>query len=152
MSPLARDNAPRQAISAKPHEVSVHTALELQDAGIGEIIDVRQSWELELSPTVPDAAALPLYTIKGFLGHPLSEEEREEAPAELILDSMPSLIGMLNEHAKQGTILLCLCRSGNRSQEAVKLLHFLGYRNAVSIKGGINAWHAAGFPTIRPSS
>lgn len=130
-------------------EISVRAAFELQQLGMGEIIDVRQPWELDYAPTIPVAAALPLYTIKGFLGHPLSEEEREEASPDLVLAAMPTLINMLNQHRERNPILVCICRSGNRSLEAVSLLRFLGYPNALSVAGGITAWTATGYPILK---
>ncbi|WP_406164783.1 rhodanese-like domain-containing protein [Streptomyces sp. NBC_00996] len=40
-----------------------------------------------------------------------------------------------------------ICRNGNRSQQATKLLAVRGAR-AVDVKGGMNAWAAAGHPVV----
>lgn len=39
-----------------------------------------------------------------------------------------------------------MCRSGNRSSQAQKKLHDLGFKNVVNVAGGINAWKEAGLP------
>ncbi|MFI6352213.1 rhodanese-like domain-containing protein [Streptomyces sp. NPDC050743] len=45
--------------------------------------------------------------------------------------------------AAQGRPLVVICRSGNRSQQAAKLLAARG-AEAVDVKGGMQAWAAAG--------
>jgi Rhodanese-related sulfurtransferase len=40
-----------------------------------------------------------------------------------------------------------ICRSGHRSQQAAKLLAERG-ADAVDVKGGMNAWAAAGHPVV----
>lgn len=40
-----------------------------------------------------------------------------------------------------------ICRSGHRSQRAVRLLAERG-ADAVDVRGGMNAWAAAGLPVI----
>lgn len=44
--------------------------------------------------------------------------------------------------------LLCICRSGARSSQAVAALRNAGY-DAVNVDGGMNAWHAHGLPVVR---
>lgn len=44
-------------------------------------------------------------------------------------------------------LLVVLCRSGHRSQQAAKLLTQRG-RQAVDVKGGMNAWAVAGHPVL----
>ena len=44
--------------------------------------------------------------------------------------------------------LLCVCRSGARSSQAVAALRNAGY-DAVNVEGGMNAWHADGLPVVR---
>ncbi|MFF2503132.1 rhodanese-like domain-containing protein [Streptomyces sp. NPDC058067] len=43
--------------------------------------------------------------------------------------------------------LVVMCRSGHRSQRAAKLLAERG-ADAVDVKGGMNAWAAAGYPVV----
>ncbi|WP_328886535.1 rhodanese-like domain-containing protein [Streptomyces sp. NBC_00316] len=47
----------------------------------------------------------------------------------------------------QGRPLVVICRSGHRSQQAAKLLAERG-ADAMDVKGGMNAWAAAGFPVV----
>ncbi|WP_326696596.1 rhodanese-like domain-containing protein [Streptomyces sp. NBC_01754] len=47
----------------------------------------------------------------------------------------------------QGRLLVVICRSGHRSQQAAKLLAERGAR-AVDVEGGMNAWAAAGHPVV----
>ncbi|WP_327300005.1 rhodanese-like domain-containing protein [Streptomyces goshikiensis] len=46
-----------------------------------------------------------------------------------------------------GRPLVVICRSGHRSQQAVKLLAGRGAA-AVDVRGGMNAWAAAGLPVV----
>ncbi|MFD3820647.1 rhodanese-like domain-containing protein [Streptomyces rubiginosohelvolus] len=49
--------------------------------------------------------------------------------------------------AARGLPLVVICRSGHRSQQAVKILAELG-ADAVDVNGGMMAWAAAGLPVI----
>ncbi len=44
-----------------------------------------------------------------------------------------------------------ICRTDNRSREAADILVNAGFRQAVVIKGGIEAWKAAGLPMAEPT-
>ena len=41
-----------------------------------------------------------------------------------------------------------ICRSGNRSAQALKLLESAGFSAAVNVEGGMIAWQKAGLPVI----
>lgn len=43
--------------------------------------------------------------------------------------------------------VLCICRSGARSSQAVSVLRNAGY-DAVNVEGGMTAWHADGLPVV----
>ncbi|MGW2210638.1 rhodanese-like domain-containing protein [Streptomyces sp. NPDC001781] len=49
--------------------------------------------------------------------------------------------------AAQGRPLVVICRSGRRSQQAAELLTGRG-ADAADVKGGMNAWAAAGHPVV----
>lgn len=49
--------------------------------------------------------------------------------------------------AAQGRPLVVICRSGHRSRQAAKLLAERG-ADTTDVKGGMNAWAAAGFPVV----
>ncbi|WP_046775694.1 rhodanese-like domain-containing protein [Streptomyces yangpuensis] len=57
------------------------------------------------------------------------------------------LTGAALPPAAQGRPLMVICRSGHRSQRAAKLLTGRG-ATAVDVKGGMNAWAAAGLPVV----
>lgn len=42
-----------------------------------------------------------------------------------------------------------ICRSGNRSGSAYKILEKAGFTGAVNVQGGMNAWVKAGLPVVR---
>jgi rhodanese-related sulfurtransferase len=53
-------------------------------------------------------------------------------------------------HLERERPVLLYCRSGNRSQEALKTLQRLGYRKLWHLEGGIKAWREAGIPCASP--
>lgn len=137
-------------------DLSPVCAHELAALGVAEIVDVRELWEFEFEPAVPGAVKVPLFSVKGFCGKMTPEEAEVAAES---LDSMPSvgfdmpaLIHLLNTHRERGAMLLCICRSGNRSREAVRLLQSLGYRNVFNVAGGIFNWQARDLPVEMPET
>lgn len=139
-----------QELCSSAPELSVTTAHELASAGLGIIVDVREPWELEFHPSAPGAERLPLFTVRAFCGQPVADEDISEEPLADLDTTMATLITMMNRHAHEHKIILCLCRTGRRSLEAVQLLRNLGYCKAVNIAGGIMAWEAAGLPVGQP--
>lgn len=49
----------------------------------------------------------------------------------------------------RGKSYLVYCRTGNRTNGAVKVMRELGFRNVYVFPGGITKWKEAGFPTVR---
>lgn len=47
----------------------------------------------------------------------------------------------------KGKPLLLYCRSGNRTQQAAKLLQKHGFNDVTDLKGGIQEWISKGYPT-----
>lgn len=47
----------------------------------------------------------------------------------------------------RGRTIVCVCRSGNRSQRATHALNTWGF-DAVNMVGGMQAWWAAGLPVV----
>jgi len=43
------------------------------------------------------------------------------------------------------------CQTDRRSPPATKTINDLGYKNAVDMKGGFDAWEAAAYPTVKPA-
>ena len=133
-------------------EMSVTTTSELMSLGLAEIVDVREDWEREIYPSIPGAVVLPLYTIKGFCGTLSKEEAETIEDDEPTVADMPGLIRMLNSHRDKGALLLCVCKSGNRSKDAIRLLNALGYTQVFGVSGGMQAWEEAGLPMYLPGN
>ncbi|MBK8794816.1 MAG: rhodanese-like domain-containing protein [Holophaga sp.] len=47
----------------------------------------------------------------------------------------------------KGKPILLYCRSGNRTQQAAKMLQQHGFTDVTDLKGGIQAWLSMGYPT-----
>lgn len=61
---------------------------------------------------------------------------------------LPALATRLDELPKDAPIV-CICRSGNRSQVACELLQRQGFTNVTNVVGGMQAWQRAGLPMVR---
>jgi rhodanese-related sulfurtransferase len=59
------------------------------------------------------------------------------------LGSLPSHLGGL----PPDTLILTICRTGNRSDQARDLLQQYGFSQVASVQGGMQAWVIAGLPT-----
>ncbi|MEQ1591501.1 MAG: rhodanese-like domain-containing protein [Thiobacillaceae bacterium] len=124
-----------------PTEMTPETALELIGLGLATMIDVRQPFELALSGCLRCAESIPLFNLQQALGHALSEEEQEMLDSDSPdANDIISFIGAINRHHFQGDkIVLCVCRSGKRSQHAVQLLRSINYNRCFSVAGGVQA-------------
>ncbi len=123
-------------------EISLASALELRQLGLGTIFDIRQAFELEVKGRVPDTVHVPLFEVKRILGQSLTSDEQEtlDAGAPTEFDAL-SFIKLVNQaHHGRDHILLCLCNSGRRSLYAAQMLRELGYPKALSVAGGFQAW------------
>ena len=94
----------------------------LEDKGVGQLVDVRETGEVDA------------LRVEGALNLPLSR-----------LDSLADRID-------RGRPVFLLCRSGARAAKAAEKLHGLGVKNIRVIDGGIEAWAGAGKPVIRGTS
>jgi len=65
-----------------------------------------------------------------------------------VLIPLDELEARANE-LEQGAVWIAYCKSGTRSRQATRVLREQGFRNAVSLRGGIEAWLAAGAPVVR---
>ena len=59
---------------------------------------------------------------------------------------LQALNGRINELPKDQTVV-CVCRSGNRSQFAAEQLAMAGFENVINLRGGIIGWKMSGLPT-----
>ncbi len=123
-------------------EITLPTALELCQLGLATMIDIRQSFELEMKGTIPDTVHIPLFEVKRMLGHALNDDEQDilDAGQPKDIDAM-SFFTMINRlHHTRDHVLLCICNSGRRSIAAASLLRSLGYPKALSVAGGFQEW------------
>lgn len=123
-------------------EVSLPTALELCHLGLATMIDIRQSFEIEMKGAIPDTIHIPMFEVKRMLGHALSDDEQEVLdsgqPKDIDAKTFFTMINRL--HHARDHVLLCICNSGRRSIAAASLLRSLGYPKALSVAGGFQAW------------
>ena len=81
------------------------------------LVDVRQPEEFAQDGHVSGARLLPLPTLSSRLG-----ELPKDAP------------------------IVCICRSGSRSQVACEMLQRKGFTDITNVSGGMMAWQRAGLP------
>jgi rhodanese-related sulfurtransferase len=60
---------------------------------------------------------------------------------------LSDLSGQLNELPRDRHIVV-VCATGSRSLQAQAMLQKAGFAHAVSMKGGLTAWEAAGYPLV----
>jgi sulfur dioxygenase len=59
----------------------------------------------------------------------------------------PPLMKFLNEMPDKNKEIVFVCRGGVRSAQAVLMSHEFGYKNTISMNGGMSLWNELGFPT-----
>ncbi len=123
-------------------EISLPSALELCQLGLATMIDIRQSFEIEMKGAIPNTVHIPLFEVKRMLGHSLSEDEQDILDAGQPKDmDAASFFGMINKLSNgRDQLLLCICNSGRRSLTSASMLRELGYPKALSVAGGFQAW------------
>ena len=125
-----------------PIEITLPTAMELCELGLATLIDIRQSFEIEMKGGIPGSVHIPMFEVKVMLGDTLTEDEQEVLdagqPKEIDAKSFFTMINQL--HHGRDHLLLCICNSGRRSLSAASVLRSLGYPKALSVAGGFQAW------------
>jgi rhodanese-related sulfurtransferase len=125
-----------------PLEITLPTALELCQLGLATLVDIRQSFEIEMKGAIPNTLHIPMFEMKVMLGDALDEDEQDildaGQPKDLDVKSFFTMINQL--HHRHDNLILCICNSGRRSIAAANLLRSLGYPKALSVIGGFQAW------------
>ena len=123
-------------------EVSLPTALEMCRLGLATLIDIRQTFEIEMKGAIPGTVHVPLFEVKVMLGHPLTEDEQDilDAGTPKDMDAQTFFTTINRLHNARDHLLLCICNSGRRSLTAAAMLRSLGYPKALSVAGGFLAW------------
>ncbi|WP_088286062.1 rhodanese-like domain-containing protein [Ideonella sp. A 288] len=135
-------------------EISLDSATELCRLGMGTMVDIRQTFEIEMKGAIPGTVHIPLFEVKRLLGHALTEDEQDILDAGTPSDmDVRSFFTTINElHHVRDHIVLCVCNSGRRSLYAAQLLRSLGYGKALSVGGGFQAWKKRQAAAIAPLS
>jgi rhodanese-related sulfurtransferase len=123
-------------------EISLTSALELSQLGLGQLVDIRQAFELDMKGRIPDTVHIPLFEVKQLLGHPLTENEQEtlDAGQPTPMDVQGFFTTVNRLHHGRDNIVLLVCNSGRRSLYAAQLLRSMGYPKTLSVAGGFQAW------------
>ncbi len=107
---------------------------------------------LLLRPKTPAPAEISVYQAfskyeqGAFLVDVRTQEEWDQVKIpNTTLIPLDELKNRLDELPRDGEMVV-VCRSGNRSDEAMKILTKAGFTNAVGMDGGIKAWGAARYP------
>ena len=78
----------------------------------------------------------------------VDEYEEGHAPGSTLIP-LGQLQQRLSEIKDYKTLpIAVICRSGNRSAQAIKVLERAGFSAAVNVEGGMNAWQKAGLPVL----
>ena len=129
-------------------EVSLPTAQELCRLGLATLIDIRQSFEIEMKGAIPGTVHIPMFEVKRLLGHALTEDEQDildaGQPKDIDAQTFFTMINRL--HHTRDHLLLCICNSGRRSLTAASMLRKMGYGKALSVAGGFQAWKKLQLP------
>jgi rhodanese-related sulfurtransferase len=108
------------AAHAETQEISVTELDELLRQGV-TVIDVRRTDEWRATGIVPGSRMITAFDAGGTLDPQFSERVAASVPSD------------------QPVVLIC--RSGNRSGKAARLLNEqLGFQNVYNVAGGIQAW------------
>ncbi len=123
-------------------EISLASATELCRLGLGTMVDIRQTFEIEMKGAMPDTVAHP--AVRGQAaarpcadrrraGHPRCRQAERHRRAGLLHDDQPAA-----PRARQHPAV----RVQQRPAQPVRreLLRSLGYGKALSVAGGFQAW------------
>jgi len=129
-------------------EIDADHANRLVEEGDGQLVDVRLAEELEFLNEIPEALHFPFGVIQKLAGHDVDEAYAAEV-TDFTVQEIGELYADMLRSAWGNKTLLVVCRSGNRSIAATKLLRSLGYPMAYSVSGGMLAWEEKGYKTTQ---
>lgn len=134
--------APHDACAPATLEMSLPTALELCRLGAASMVDIRQSFEIDMKGAIPGTVHIPLCEVKLMLGQSLTDDEQDilDAGRPAPVDAQSFFTTLNRLHHDHDHLVLIICNSGRRSLHAAQLLRNLGYRRAWSVAGGFQAW------------
>jgi len=106
--------------------------------------------DADLKRVSPEQAKVILEGRKPFLLDVRTEAEHTDRhiPGTDALIPLQELSRRIHELEQwKGKPILLYCRSGNRTQQAAKLLHKHGFTDVTDLKGGIQEWMSKGYVT-----
>ena len=104
----------------------------------------------EIKEITPEEAKRMVEEGKAILLDVRTREEYEEKHVEGSINiPLHELEERINEIKGKDVVILCFCRSGNRSYMACKILKMYGFKEIYNVMGGITAWERAGFKVVR---
>ena len=117
------------------------------------MIDIRQTFEIQMKGAIPGTVHIPMFEVKLMLGDTLTEDEQDILDAGQPKDiDAKTFFTMINQlHHARDHLLLCVCNSGRRSLTAASMLRSLGYPKALSVAGGFQAWKKLQAATTAPT-
>ena len=117
-----------EALESVP-EVDAERARALLDEGDTLVLDVREPGEFA-DGRLPGAINVPRGTLEVAADHEVEGHDPR-----------------LWERRRR---ILCVCSGGKRSVLAAKTLQEMGFKEAISLRGGYGQWLAGGHPVERP--
>lgn len=115
-APVKVTDSPEIVTKAGVSEITVQQALPATAAAYSQFIDVRTPEEYSA-------------------GH-------ADRARNIPLDQLTAKLDMLEKNEP----VYLICRTDNRSSQAAKILVDAGFKQAIVVKGGTEAWKAAGLP------
>jgi rhodanese-related sulfurtransferase len=125
------------AVACGEESVDPPAAAEAPAAETGGLVDVATAADI-LADAPDDLVVLDVRTPEEFA-------EGHVADATLIDFYEPDFADRIAE-LDPDVPYVVICRSGNRSSQAVALMRDLGFSDVTDVDGGILAWNAAGLP------
>jgi rhodanese-related sulfurtransferase len=144
--------AASQKPAAKPAKGSVNLLLVIAAIAVVAIIAAFALWPRANTASLPKeisvAQAKEKYDAGSFVLDVRQPEEWNEThvPGTTLIP-LGELQSRVSELPKDKEIVV-ICRSGNRSQQGRDILLNAGFDQVTSVAGGVNAWKAAGYPTV----
>lgn len=143
------DNAFKYASSMKKHLPGLFQGQKADGGGLPQNLNPILDFARASPDIIEPAAAQELVKDRGvvFLDvRNMDEFNSGHAPG---AQNMP-LPGIVGGYAAfpddKSTPIVAICKSGERSLHAMLLFKAMGYKNVKNVKGGMNAWTAAGLP------
>jgi rhodanese-related sulfurtransferase len=115
-APTKKTDSPVVVTTMGVSEISPEAALPAVEAAYSQFVDVR---------TPEEFAAGHAYRARN-----------------IPLDTLMTNLEMIEKNEP----VYLICQSGKRSMKAAQMLNEAGYQQTISIKGGTDAWKAAGLP------